>query len=238
MDVRRLEIPADLAAQLHLAEGHHHARTNKVTEVSPPEVKAKVDLSLPPDINSFPFSTFIRSHFQEMGLPDLGQPLKQPLTRLDGEQRQTALQLNKVILRFIGDKGLEAWQEEVLGNYIASRGLASPSLRDELLSQVVSQVWKNMDLEQCQRGWVLMATLLGTFAPSPALEKPLLKFVSDHGLESYNGICQRKLLMSMQQMEKDPEVSRSFPPTQLEWTTNQRKGKMVLDVYTYKGKRG
>ncbi|XP_062826679.1 unconventional myosin-XVB [Anolis carolinensis] len=234
MDVRRLEIPADLAAQLHLAEGHHHARTNKVTEVSPPEVKAKVDLSLPPDINSFPFSTFIRSHFQEMGLPDLGQPLKQPLTRLDGEQRQTALQLNKVILRFIGDKGLEAWQEEVLGNYIASRGLASPSLRDELLSQVVSQVWKNMDLEQCQRGWALMATLLGTFAPSPALEKPLLKFVSDHGLESYNGICQRKLLMSMQQMEKDPEVSRSFPPTQLEWTTNQRKGKMVLDVYTYK----
>ncbi|XP_042303487.1 myosin XVB [Sceloporus undulatus] len=234
MDVRRLEIPAELAALLRLADGHQHAQGNQVTEVSSPEVKAKADLFLPPDINSFPFSTFMRSHFQEMSLPALGHPLQQPLTRLDGEQKQIALQLNKLILRFIGDKGLEVWQEEVLGNYLASQGLARPSLRNELLSQVASQVWKNLDLEQCQRGWMLMATLLGTFAPSPALEKPLLKFVSDHGLEGYNSICQRKLLMSMQHMERDPEVSRNFPPTQLEWTTNQKKAKMVLDVYTYK----
>ncbi|XP_053231876.1 unconventional myosin-XVB-like isoform X1 [Podarcis raffonei] len=236
-DVRRLEIPAELAALLRLAEDHHHAQINQVTEVSPPEVKAKADLSLPPDINSFPFSSFIRSHFQEAGFPALGQPLQQPLTRLDGEQRQSALQLNKVILRFINDKDLQDWQEKLLGNYIASRGLASLSLRNELLSQVASQVWKNPDLEQGQRGCVLMAALLGTFAPSPALEKPLLKFVSDHGLDGYNGVCQRKLLMSMKQMESDPEVSRSFPPTQLEWTANQRKGKMVLDVYTYKEER-
>ncbi|XP_061472155.1 myosin XVB isoform X2 [Rhineura floridana] len=237
MDVRRLEIPAELAALLHLAEGHHHAQTNQVTEASPPEVKAKADLSLPPDINSFPFSTFMRSHFQEVSFPALGQPLQQPLTRLDGEQRQSALQLNKLILRFINDKDLQGWQEELLGNYIASRGLASLSLRNELLSQVASQVWKNPDLEQCQRGWVLMAALLGTFAPSPALEKPLLKFVSDHGLEGYNGVCQQKLLTSMNLMGNDPGVSRSFPPTRLEWTTNQRKGKMVLDVYTYKEER-
>uniref|UniRef100_A0A670HY56 Myosin XVB n=1 Tax=Podarcis muralis TaxID=64176 RepID=A0A670HY56_PODMU len=219
------------------SESHHHAQINQVTEVSPPEVKAKTDLSLPPDINSFPFSSFIRSHFQEVGFPSLGQPLQQPLTRLDGEQRQSALQLNKVILRFINDKDLQDWEEKLLGNYIASRGLASLSLRNELLSQVASQVWKNPDLEQGQRGCVLMAALLGSFAPSPALEKPLLKFVSDHGLDGYNGVCQRKLLMSMKQMESDPEVSRSFPPTQLEWTANQRKGKMVLDVYTYKEER-
>uniref|UniRef100_A0A8C7E7T4 MyTH4 domain-containing protein n=1 Tax=Naja naja TaxID=35670 RepID=A0A8C7E7T4_NAJNA len=46
-------------------------------------------------------------------------------------------------------------------------------LRNELLSQVATQLWKNPDLEQCQRGWVLMATLLSAFTPSPALEKPL-----------------------------------------------------------------
>lgn len=73
------------------------------------------------------------------------------------------------------DKDLQDWQEEFLGNYIASQGLANLSLRDELLSQVISQVWKNPDLEQCQRGWLLMSVFLGTFTPSPALEKPLLK---------------------------------------------------------------
>lgn len=61
------------------------------------------------------------------------------------------------------------------------------------------------------------------------------RFVSDHGLDGYNGVCQRKLLTAMKQMESYPGESRAFPPTQLEWTTNQRKGKMVLDVYTYKG---
>ncbi|XP_062977575.1 myosin XVB [Elgaria multicarinata webbii] len=237
MDVRRLEIPAELAALLHLAEGPHHAQTNRVTEVSPPEVNAQVNPSLPPDINNFPFSTFMRPHFQEMGFPVLGQPLQQPLTRLDAEQKLSALQLNKLILRFIHDKELQGWQEELVGNYIARHGLGILSLRDELLSQVASQVWKNPDLEQCQRGWVLMAALLGTFTPSPALGKPLLKFVSDHGLQGYNAVCQRKLLTSMTQTESGPEASRSFPPTQLEWTTNQRKGKMVLDVYTYKDER-
>lgn len=63
----------------------------------------------------------------------------------------------------------------------------------------------------------------------------IYRFVSDHGLEGYNGVCQRKLLTAMKQTESYPGESRAFPPTQLEWTTNQRKGKMVLDVYTYKG---
>ncbi|XP_053157438.1 myosin XVB isoform X2 [Hemicordylus capensis] len=228
---------ASLPSSPKLEKGHHHAQANQVTEVSPPEVKAKVTLSLPPNIDSFPLSSFMKSHLQEGSFPALGQPLQQPLTRLDAEHRQSALQLNKLILRFINDKDLQGWQEELLGNYIASRGLANRSLRNELLSQVVSQLWKNPDLEQCQRGWVLMAVLLGSFTPSSALEKPLLKFVSDHGLEGYNGVCQRKILTSMKQMESYPELSRAFPPTRLEWTTNQRKGKMVLDVYTYEEER-
>ncbi|XP_059684367.1 myosin XVB [Gavia stellata] len=232
-DVGLLEIPAELAALLQLAEGQHRAQANQITEALPPEVKVKDDLSLPPTINSYPFSSFIKSHFQKTDFPAPGQPLQHPLTHLEAEYQESALEINKLILRFIGDKNLHGWQEVLLGNYIAGRGLNNVALRNEIFSQVVAQTWKNPDMEHSQRAWVLMATLLSCFAPSPALEKPLLKFVSDHGMEGYNAVCQRKILTASQHTETDSTVSRAYPPTQLEWTANQRKGKMVLDVHTF-----
>ncbi|KAM7089285.1 myosin XVB [Ciconia maguari] len=233
MDVGLLEIPAELAALLQLAEGQYQAQANQITEALPPEVKIKDDLSLPPTINSYPFSSFIKSHFQKTDFPAPGQPLQHPLTHLDPEHQESALEINKLILRFIGDKNLHGWQEVLLGNYIAGRGLNNAALRNEIFSQVVAQTWKNPDMEHSQRGWVLMATLLSCFAPSPALEKPLLKFVSDHGMEGYNAVCQRKILTAAKHTETDSTFSRAYPPTQLEWTANQRRGKMVLDVHTF-----
>ncbi|NXH15921.1 MYO15 protein, partial [Bucco capensis] len=232
-DVGLLEIPAELAALLHLAEGHYQAQANQITEALPPEVKVKGDLSLPPTINSYPFSSFIKSHFQKTEFPAPGQPLQHPLTHLDPEYQESALEINKLILRFIGDKNLPGWQEVLLGNYIAGRGLDNVALRDEIFSQVATQAWKNPDMEHSQRAWVLMATLLSCFAPSPALEKPLLKFVSDHGMEGYNAVCQRKMLTAARSMDTEAALSRAYPPTQLEWTANQRRGKMVLDVHTF-----
>ncbi|CAM9695389.1 unnamed protein product [Bubo scandiacus] len=233
MDVGLLEIPADLAALLQVAEGQYRAQANQITEALPPEVKVKDDLSLPPTINSYPFSSFIKSHFQKTDFPPPGQPLQHPLTHLEAEYQGSALEINKLILRFIGDKNLHGWQEVLLGNYIAGRGLSNVALRNEIFSQVVAQTWKNPDMEHSQRAWVLMATLLSCFVPSPALEKPLLKFVSDHGMEGYNAVCQRKILTAAQYTEVDSTFSRAYPPTQLEWTANQRRGKMVLDVHTF-----
>ncbi|KFQ29375.1 Unconventional myosin-XV, partial [Mesitornis unicolor] len=232
-DVGLLEIPAELAALLQLAEGQYQAQANQITEVLPPEVKVKDNLSLPPTINSYPFSSFIKSHFQKTDFPASGQPLQHPLTCLDVEHQESALEVNKLILRFIGDKTLHGWQEVLLGNYIARRGLNNVALRNEIFSQVVAQTWKNPDMECSQRAWVLMATLLSCFAPSPALEKPLLKFVSDYGMEGYNAVCQRKILTSALHTQTDSTFSRAYPPTQLEWTANQRRGKMVLDVHTF-----
>ncbi|NXU56979.1 MYO15 protein, partial [Turnix velox] len=241
-DVGLLEIPAEFAALLQVAEGEKYLLQPSLLLYSlfphflaalPPEVKVKDDLSLPPTINSYPFSSFIKSHFQKADFPAPGQPLQHSLTRLDAENQDSALEINKLILRFIGDKNLHGWQEVLLGNYIAGRGLSNVALRNEILSQVVTQTWKNPDMEQRQRAWVLMATLLSCLAPSPALEKPLLKFVSDHGMEGYNAVCQRKILTAVQHTETDPALSRAFPPTRLEWIANQRRGKMVLDVHTF-----
>ncbi|NXE12849.1 MYO15 protein, partial [Lophotis ruficrista] len=233
-DVGLLEIPAELAALLQLAEGEKFSLLPSLSCAAlPPEVKVKDNLSLPPAINSYPFSSFIKSHFQKTDFPAPGQPLQHPLTHLDAAYQESALEINKLILRFIGDKNLHGWQEILLGNYIAGRGLNNVALRDEIFSQVVTQTWKNPDIEHSQRAWVLMVTLLSCFAPSPALEKPLLKFVSDHGMEGYNAVGQRKILTAAQHTETDSTFSRAYPPTQLEWTANQRRGKMVLDIHTF-----
>jgi len=44
--------------------GQYAAQAKQITEALPPEVKVKDDLSLPANINSYPFSSFIKSHFQ------------------------------------------------------------------------------------------------------------------------------------------------------------------------------
>lgn len=79
------------------------------------------------------------------------------------------------MLRLLGDGSLQSWQEQTMGTYLVRQGQRRPGLRDELFSQLVSQLWHNPDEQQSQRGWALMAVLLSAFPPTPALQKPLLK---------------------------------------------------------------
>lgn len=67
------------------------------------------------------------------------------------------------------------------------------------------------------------------------MQLPSPRFVSDHGMEGYSAVCQRKMLTAAECTETEPAACRAYPPTQLEWTANQRRGKMVLDVHTFNG---
>lgn len=79
------------------------------------------------------------------------------------------------VLRFMGDPHLNGAQENIFGNYIIQRGLLSLGLRDEILAQVVNQVWRNVNAENSERGWLLLLACVCSFAPSAKMDKYLLK---------------------------------------------------------------
>ncbi|XP_058284800.1 myosin XVB isoform X1 [Hylobates moloch] len=233
MELGRLEIPAELAVMLRTAEGHQDALAGSITECLPPEVPARPSLTLPTDIDRFPFSSFVSIGFQEPSLPRPGEPLAKPLTQLDGENPQHALDINKVMLRLLRDGSLESWQRQTMGTYLVRQGQSRPGLRNELFSQLVAQLWQNPDEQQSQRGWALMAVLLSAFPPLPVLQQPLLKFVSDQAPRGMAALCQHKLLGALEQSQLASGATRAHPPTQLEWLAGWRRGRMALDVFTF-----
>ena len=114
------------------------------------------------------------SLFQLVGGTARDPAPRSPARSLPRARGRTSLSLRQV-LRFMGDPGLGGPQETLFGNYIVQKGLSAPGLRDELLAQAANQVWRNTNVNNEERGWLLLATCLSAFPPSAAFDKYLLK---------------------------------------------------------------
>ncbi|XP_078124453.1 unconventional myosin-XV [Sander vitreus] len=235
VNVTTLPIPADLAVLLHAASGGEELHCDCLAVVQAPKVQVDPQLTLPLDINNYLMTHYIRAIFREPLFGMLTAPLESSLIRMDEELTQGALNVFVLILRFMGDPNLNGAQENLFGNYIIQRGLANPSLRDEILAQVANQVWRNPNILNSERGWLLLSSCLSAFLPSQRLAKYLLKFVSDYGPEGYDCVCQHRLLQALQWLNVGPEYIRTYPPCLLEWTANRKRAHTVLHIHCFDG---
>ncbi|MED6237927.1 hypothetical protein ATANTOWER_032437 [Ataeniobius toweri] len=235
VNVTTLPIPAELAGLLQAISGGEELHSDCLAVVQAPKVQVDPQLTLPLDINNYLMTHYIRTMFREPLFGMLTAPLDNSLIRLDEELKQGSLNVFILILRFMGDPNLNGAQENMFGNYIIQRGLANPSLRDEILAQIANQVWRNPNMLNSERGWLLLSSCLSTFLPSQRLAKYLLKFVSDYGPEGYDCVCQNHLLQALQHISAGPEYVRTYPPCLLEWTAIRKKAHTVLHVHCLDG---
>uniref|UniRef100_A0A3Q1H7Z5 Myosin XVA n=1 Tax=Acanthochromis polyacanthus TaxID=80966 RepID=A0A3Q1H7Z5_9TELE len=200
-----------------------------------PHIQEEAQLPLPLDINNYPFYRYVQIHFR---------------VRCASSHLQLYIELCQLVvvlpafcflqvLRFMGDPHLNGAQENMFGNYIIQRGLLSPGLRDEILAQVVNQVWRNINIDNAERGWLLLLGCVCSFSPSPKMDKYLLKFVSDQAPAGCQALLQHRLIQGQQKMQigsgSAPETARTYPLSLLEWTANRKKANMVLHVHCFDG---
>uniref|UniRef100_A0A3B4GXA4 Unconventional myosin-XV-like n=1 Tax=Pundamilia nyererei TaxID=303518 RepID=A0A3B4GXA4_9CICH len=237
VNVTHLVIPAELGALLQTA-GRRELHSDCLALLQAPHIQDDAELTLPLDINNYPFFRYVQIYFREPKFGMLMAPLESSLTRVEDDLRGEALELFNMVLRFMGDPHLNGAQENMFGNYIVQRGLSSPGLRDEILAQVVNQVWRNINSENAERGWLLLLACVCCFAPSAKMDKYLL-FVSDHAPAGWQVLLQHRLIQANQKMQlgsgSAPETARTYPLSLLEWTANRKKANMVLHVHCLDG---
>uniref|UniRef100_A0A672YL69 Myosin XVAa n=1 Tax=Sphaeramia orbicularis TaxID=375764 RepID=A0A672YL69_9TELE len=232
VNVTHLVIPAELGALLQTAG-------DCLALLQAPHIQEQTQLTLPLDINNYPFSRYVQIHFREPKFGMLMAPLESPLTRVEEDLKAEALELFIMVLRFMGDPHLNGAQENMFGNYIIQRGLLAPGLRDEILAQVVNQVWRNINYDNAERGWLLLLACACSFSPSPKMDKYLLKFVSDHGPDGFQALLQHRLIQANQKTQlssgASSDTARTYPLSLLEWTANRKKANMALHVHCLDG---
>ncbi|CAB3253169.1 unnamed protein product [Arctia plantaginis] len=231
-----LEVPAELAFILSkLDEWQPPHSERNIAKVSGDVYAEEERIQLPRDLNQFAFSKFSSVYFADGGHLS---PRKHPITRpflakaaVRDQDFNDAVATFKLILRWCDETaaGNEA-RQKVLADYIASRGLASRGLRDEVLVQICNQASGD---NPADRVWQLMAHCLAAFQPGPPLHKYLVRFVSERAAGRWRAALVRALCGGGASGARGAGVARRCPPTMLEWKAANTDAKPALPLRLY-----
>ncbi|XP_042316884.1 unconventional myosin-VIIb [Sceloporus undulatus] len=113
-------------------------------------------------------------------------------------------------------------------HYIISNAIQSPDIRDEIYCQICKQLTENNKKQSRNRGWILLALCLGSFAPSDRFEKYLQNFIRGGPL-LHVSYCQERLRRTLM------NGTRSEPPSWLELQAALDKKPIILSVTLMNG---
>ncbi|OQV25063.1 Unconventional myosin-XV [Hypsibius exemplaris] len=250
-NVKNPQIPAEMSFIFNKLDEWQAPHTDRhivkvVGHLTVDSLKGKPRFELPRDIDAHPFQKYAGIYCKNRTWGHRRDPISEPfLTNLTADEKQEALEIFRLILRFTHDNTLGEKKEKVLADYIVHKGLIhADRLRDEIYCQLCNQTWPpellnnttvsstssvstSFDMASVERGWCLMASCLSAFPPSQILYKYLLKYISDYAIDNFKFTCQSKLL---QCSAIDSSQSRVYPPTLLEMKTSRKNALMAMNV--------
>jgi myosin-15 len=224
------QVPSEVSNLFRKTEGwgspHTERHVVKVPEVIP---SLHLGLSLPYDINSFPFSKYVTLYLKDRHMGITKDAITSPfLPKSSIQDHHESLDIFRLILLYMNDPNLGEERRRIVADFVLQNGLTNEHMRDEILVQLCNQTMgssKGRKSGDPDTAWTLLANCLGCFAPSPKLTNYFLKYVSDNTSSGFSAICQHKLL---QGMSMETKIPRSYPPCLLEWTANKVKACMSL----------
>ncbi|XP_063618998.1 unconventional myosin-XV [Cydia splendana] len=230
-----LEVPAELAFILSKLDEWQPPHSERNMAKVAGDVYAEDErIQLPRDLQQFAFAKFSSVYFADGGqLSPRKHPISRPFLAKAAVRDQDfndAVATFKLILRWCDESaaGNEA-RQKILADYIASRGLASRGLRDEILVQLCNQA----DGDSAERVCQLMAHCLSAFQPTPPLHKYLVRFVSERGPPRERAQLLRLLGCSGAGAARAAGSARRCPPTLLEWRSQKTDARPALPLRLY-----
>lgn len=229
--VLHLDVPAELAFIFSKIDGwntvHGDRHIVKVVGTVPGPPQGK---ELPDDLEQFAFGKFSSVYCNGLKLNARREPIQSPfLSRAASRDQdfQDALAMFKLLLRWTGESPLEGIKDKIMADYIVHKGLTSRSLRDEILVQVCNQTVNSQEAKT-NRMWQLMSHCLSCFQPGSALQKYLMKFISDNTDGLTRELLLKKLVRNGSAQQVPP--CRLFPPSWLEWRAASKLCDMAIGL--------
>jgi len=168
--VGHLEIPSQLAFSLHrLADAPKQPKENNVIKVSQSNISAfvrKKQLPKKIDVNEPRLLTSL-GHRRE--------PISAPF--LKDSPVEESLAMFKLILRYMNESNTNEDRDNLIQNYITKRCIENPSLRDEILVQLMNQS-HTQDKQQREKILLLLGNCLSCFPPSEEIYGHMYRFAT------------------------------------------------------------